>query len=73
VSGLDKLHKTNSSFIFATHLHEIVNYSEIEDMNKLCMKHLTVMYNKEKDELVYDRKLKEGSGESMYGLELCKS
>ena len=73
VSGLHKLHKTNSSFIFATHLHEIINYSEIESMDRLSMKHLTVMYNKEKDELIYDRKLKDGSGESMYGLEVCKS
>ena len=42
-------------------------------MNKLDVKHLTVSYNEEKDMLIYDRKLKDGSGESMYGLEVCKS
>ena len=30
-------------------------------------------YNKETRVLVYDRKLREGSGDSMYGLEVCKS
>jgi DNA mismatch repair protein MutS len=37
------------------------------------MKHLEVTYNKETYSLVYDRKLKDGSGFSMYGLEVCKS
>ena len=37
------------------------------------MKHLTVTYNKETSKLVYDRKLKDGPGNSMYGLEVCKS
>jgi DNA mismatch repair protein MutS len=37
------------------------------------MKHLEVTYNKEKDILVYDRKLKDGPGFSMYGLEVCRS
>ena len=37
------------------------------------MKHLTVTYNKENDTLEYNRKLQDGSGDSMYGLEVCKS
>jgi DNA mismatch repair protein MutS len=37
------------------------------------MKHLSVYYDRELDCLVYDRKLKEGSGNRMYGLEVCKS
>ena len=32
-----------------------------------------VIYNKEKDILIYDRKLKDGPGNNMYGLEVCKS
>jgi DNA mismatch repair protein MutS len=34
---------------------------------------MAVIYDKEKDLLVYDRKLKEGPGNNMYGLEVCKS
>lgn len=73
VSGLEMLHKKRTSAIFATHLHEIVHYEEIERMKNIDIKHLTVSYNKEKDVLIYDRKLKDGPGESMYGLEVCKS
>ena len=73
VTGLMELHKKNSSFIFATHFHEIVNFEEILSMERLRMMHMTVKYDKENDILMYDRKLKEGPGESMYGLEVCKS
>ena len=73
VAGLMKLHKNNSSFIFATHFHEIVNFDEIAEMERLKMMHMTVIYDKERDILQYDRKLKDGPGESMYGLEVCKS
>jgi DNA mismatch repair protein MutS len=70
VAGIQKLQQTKSSFIFATHLHEIVKYPEVADV---AMKHLTVVYDRIKDKLVYDRKLKDGPGDSMYGLEVCKS
>jgi len=73
VAGLKKLHDAKCSFIFATHMHEINKYEEIEEMDRLSMKHLEVTYNKEKDILVYDRKLKDGPGFSMYGLEVCRS
>lgn len=73
VAGIQKLHKCKSSFIFATHLHEIVNYEEIISLKTLVLKHMSVIYNKEQDMLVYDRKLKDGPGNSMYGLEVCKS
>ena len=73
VAGLKKLHDAKCSFIFATHMHEINKYEEIEELDRLSMKHLEVTYNKEKDILVYDRKLKDGPGFSMYGLEVCRS
>ena len=37
------------------------------------LKHLKVQYNNETKQLIYDRKLAEGAGESIYGLEVCKS
>ncbi len=73
VSGLQWLYERNSSFIFATHLHEIANYDEIQAMEKLVLKHLSVIYDMGTNALVYDRKLRDGPGESMYGLEVCKS
>jgi DNA mismatch repair protein MutS len=73
VAGLMKLNEKSSSYIFATHFHEIVNYEEIESLSKLTMKHMAVIYDREKDCLIYDRKLKDGSGPKIYGLEVCKS
>lgn len=73
VAGIQKLHQTKSSFIFATHLHEIINYDEITSLENVVLKHMSVVYDKERDLLVYDRKLKDGPGNSMYGLEVCKS
>jgi DNA mismatch repair protein MutS len=73
VAGIQKLHACNSSFIFATHLHEIVDYEEITSLKTVHLKHMEVKYDKENDVLVYDRKLKDGPGNSLYGLEVCKS
>jgi DNA mismatch repair protein MutS len=73
VAGIQQLYRSKSSFIFATHLHEIVNYDEITKLNTVVLKHMEVIYDKQSDTLIYDRKLKDGPGNSMYGLEVCKS
>jgi len=73
VAGVQMLTAKQSSFIFATHLHEIATYEEITDLKTLSLKHMEVLYDKERDILVYDRKLKDGPGDNMYGLEVCKS
>jgi DNA mismatch repair protein MutS len=73
VAGIQELHKCKSSFIFATHLHEIVDFEEITVLDNVKIKHMSVVYDKEKDMLVYDRKLCDGPGSNMYGLEVCKS
>ena len=73
IAGIQQLHRCGSSFIFATHLHEIVDFEEITSLNKLVQKHMAVVYDKENDALVYDRKLRDGPGSNMYGLEVCKS
>jgi len=73
VAGLAHLHRVGCTYLFATHMHEINGYDEVRSLSRLCMKHLTVAYNKERDTLVYGRKLADGPGASMYGLEVCKS
>ena len=73
VSGLETMYKKQSTFIFATHFHSIQTFDEIVTMERMTMKHLTVKYNYESKQLIYDRKLQEGPGDSVYGLEVCKS
>ena len=72
-AGLETMYARGSSFIFATHFHQIQYFEEIQRMTKLSLKHLRVKYNHELQKLVYDRKLADGAGESIYGLEVCKS
>ena len=73
IASINHMYNKKSSFIFATHFHEIVEYEEITSKTQLSIKHMEVMYDKEKDVLIYNRKLQEGSGDNMYGLEVCKS
>ena len=73
VAGLEILHKKSCTFLFATHFHEIVKYDEVIALNHMKMYHMSVIFDKANNKLVYDRKLKPGAGDSMYGLEVCKS
>ena len=72
-TGLEFLSEKECTFLFATHFHEVVNYDEINNLPKLKMMHMEVIYDAENDCLVYNRKLQPGPGDSMYGLEVCKS
>ena len=72
-ASLQKLHNLESTFLFATHFHEILEYDEIKELDKLKTYHMSVVFDRAKKTLIYDRKLKPGHGESMYGLEVCKS
>ena len=51
VAGIQKLYNLKSSFIFATHFHEITKYDEILSCDTLKLKHMTIFYNKELDKL----------------------
>jgi DNA mismatch repair protein MutS len=73
VAGLMVLSKKESSFIFATHFHEIMKFDEISALSSVVTKHMAVRYDREHDCLIYDRKLRDGSGPRTYGLEVCKS
>ena len=73
LAGIQQLHAKKSSFIFATHLHEIIHYEEILALNTVVLNHMAVIYDRERDVLLYDRKIKLGPGDNMYGLEVCKS
>jgi DNA mismatch repair protein MutS len=72
-ASVKKLSKMKSSFIFATHLHELSRMNCVTELNNVKMFHLKVIYDENQGKLIYDRKLTEGSGNSIYGLEVCKS
>ena len=72
LSGIDHMYNKKSNFIFATHIHEISNFDEVKEKEFMSIKHMSVQYNQETDSLIYYRTLRDGSGDSMYGLEVCK-
>jgi len=74
-SGIDTLIKKGASFIFASHLHELTKISTISEYindKKLFVKHIRI-YIDQFNRIVYERKLQEGQGSTIYGIEVCKS
>ena len=72
-SGLECLLEKDVSFFFATHLHELHRFPELETRHGLKWLHLSVEYNSNSGVLVYNRQMQEGSGSMMYGLEVCRA
>jgi len=69
VSSVLSLLKLNASFIFSTHLHNLIDFPEIKelDLSKLKICHLSVLKDCNNN-LLYERKLKLGSGSTIYGV-----
>lgn len=66
-AGINELQKKQASFVFATHLHELQDV----DLPPLTVMHLHIDVDQDGN-IIYDRKLKPGSGSPLYGLEVCR-
>lgn len=71
-AGVQTLSSRGCNFFFATHLHELAEINSIASNPSVKSYHLTVHSDIERGLLVYDRKLKLGTGSPMYGLEVCR-
>lgn len=71
-SSILRLHELESTFVFATHLHELVELDEIKTNPQIQAYHLSVDCSKDGTELIYDRQLKKGSGERIYGITVAR-
>ena len=71
-AGILTLSNINSSFIFATHLHKLSNLEEINDCKNIKHFHMKTVFDPKTKTLIYNRKLQDGSGDSIYGLEVAK-
>ena len=72
-SGIITLSKKKSSFIFATHLHEICQLDCVKTLTNISIKHLSVHFDIDTNCLIFDRILKDGNGDVLYGIEIAKS
>lgn len=67
-STIVNLSNTGSTFIFASHLHEIPKLKKISELKNLKYYHLSVEIDEDTNNLIFDRQLKEGQGTTMYGI-----
>jgi DNA mismatch repair protein MutS len=72
-SAILKLLKLKSTFIFATHLHQLGDIKQLQNIKNLIFLHLGIKYDESSDTLIYNRVLQLGKGDSLYGLEFAKS
>lgn len=70
-ASLIHLSAVESSFMFATHLHELSKMSEITELHNVSQFHLTVSFD-DRDTIIYNRVLREGAGQGQYGVEVAK-
>ena len=65
------LSKVKSTFMFSTHLHSLMEIEKIKNLIDINIKHFSL--NIDDNGLTFNRKLKEGHGDSLYGLEIAKT
>ncbi len=72
-AGIHTLVQKGAQFLFATHLHELLEIPEIKELGtKVKPYHLKVHSDVGSSRLIYDRTLHPGAGISLYGLEVCR-
>lgn len=72
-SGIQHLLAKRSRFVFATHLHSLMDLPQITEQSALGVWHLKVNYDAARDLLIYDRSLHKGAGSSLYGIEVARA
>lgn len=72
-AGIDWLSNKHAKYIFATHLHGLLDILPSPETLSLSVFHLRVVYDAVHDRLIYERTLTPGSGSSLYGLEVARA
>ena len=71
-SGIERLIEKEARLIFSTHLHELSRMDNILSLPlKIC--HLEIKYDRKTKKILYERKLKNGSGRREYGIEVAEA
>jgi DNA mismatch repair protein MutS len=63
--------KNNVNFIMATHFHKLCDLECVKRCNNIKYKHLTITYDEENGTIIYGRKLENGPGSNLYGIEIA--
>lgn len=69
---IELLSNSNTSFISATHLHDLCKCDRLNRIKNVQLYHLHIELDDINKKIIYHRDLKKGSGSSFYGLEVAK-
>jgi DNA mismatch repair protein MutS len=72
-AGIHTILQRNANFVFATHLHELVDVSLLKEHPSIHILHMHIEIDELTGKIIYDRKLKPGNGSKVYGLEVCRA
>jgi len=72
-AGIHSILQRNANFVFATHLHELVDVSLLKDHPMINILHMHIEIDEQTGKIIYDRILKPGNGSKVYGLEVCRA
>ena len=70
-ASIIKFCKNNVNFIMATHFHKLYELDCIKELNNIKFMHLTISYDKTNETIIYGRKLEDGPGDNLYGIEIA--
>jgi DNA mismatch repair protein MutS len=70
-AGVETLAERRASFVFATHLHELIEMNALPP--NVSVFHIHIEIDPETQCITYDRHLTPGSGHAYYGLEVCRA
>ena len=75
IATVQELVQRKTSFVLATHMHDLPESSIIKAIDPALLRicHLSTSYDEVTQALIYDRTLKEGPGESVYGVLVARS
>ena len=69
---IEMLSKSGTSFITASHLHKLLKVDRIKDLANVKAYHIHITYDEKTNTITYDRELREGQGDTYYGLNVAK-
>lgn len=72
-STIIKLSQSNSTFITASHLHDLAKIDELTSIKNIKFCHLKVDIDKISNKITYNRQLVDGIGSTIYGLEIAQA
>ena len=70
-AGIETLAEAQASFVFATHLHELLTLNALP--SNVAVFHIHIQIDEETQCITYDRHLTPGAGHAYYGLEVCRA